>query len=328
MVPDADFAFDIKAHAATFNCLIDVYNAQVDSLTRLLTSPEASLIAFPSRELANSYPQNPPIVWNAPKILATVREALERVKLPHIRIQDPSENDVGPGFGAVKRMYQEYVGSLAAAGFVGDGGALLSLVWSRIAGFERSVMIAGRMGTIKPGTSPSFPFGKVGLGFAGSAVEVLKSVLKQLANRIGGGGESPWYDWGQIQEAVYEFDDKIESTVVRWEKEVRTPWVRLGVTKTPAATGLKLPGGMQAFTTPSRNGKLAAVSKSPASPSLRYGTPLSQVIEHELSNTSATPISSMVQSSWSTPASAIKRRMMETLALCKLEAEKTKRLTK
>ncbi|KAJ3236592.1 hypothetical protein HDU77_011783 [Chytriomyces hyalinus] len=364
---DLDFVLDVSAHVSSFNTIVKMYNAQLEGIISLLANKDNGVIPWPCVELSavsasstNLRRVYPPTSWNSLEALETVQTTLESFRLPQMQLMQQGNENINGGsnnasanFQAIKQHYQEYIGTLSQSSLVNNSNSLLSILWSRLAQFEKTRLFSKKFSS-NGNASTNFPLSKVGLALISEGVEALKTLLQQLGQKIGGGvGEvqSPWYNWHQIPSVTSELTRALDGIVSDWENSVMQPWksaVKLKETVrdgSPVSSFESRPLNLREermFLTPtpkSRRPTFQSESWSSGShmsspSSIRYGTPLPRALlefgEETYSSSSPAAKSGTTQSHirQSPHTSALKRRMQETIALCRLEAEKTKRLAK
>ncbi|KAI8826514.1 hypothetical protein BJ741DRAFT_39183 [Chytriomyces cf. hyalinus JEL632] len=362
-----DFVLDVSAHVSSFNTIVKMYNAQLEGIISLLANKDNGMIPWPCAELSAVSASlttlrrvYPPTSWNSLEALETVQTTLESFKLPQMQLMQQGNENINGGsnnasrnFQEIKQQYQEYIGTLSQSSLVSNSNSLLSILWSRLAQFEKTRLFSKKF-TRNGNASTGFPLSKVGLALISEGVEALKTQLQQLGQKICGGVDevkSPWYDWHQIPTVASELTRALDGIVSDWETSVMQPWtsaVKLKETVRDTSPVSSVESRPMAFredrvlltpTPKSRRPTFLSESWSSGSHmssphSIRYGTPLPRALleigEESYSISSPAAKSGTTQSHirQSPHTSALKRRMQETIALCRLEAEKTKRLAK
>ncbi|KAJ3026878.1 UNVERIFIED_CONTAM: hypothetical protein HDU68_004891 [Siphonaria sp. JEL0065] len=308
----SEFALDIKQHITTFNTMIDIHNAQITSVIRILTDSDNESIPWPSTELCTALTiskqtGSPPIHWNNRKTLETLSQVLNQFFLPHMEVPDltfGSPENPKPALLRLKRCYEDYIGTLSGSPIQHNGTALLSYVWNRIAIFERDLLAPLPINATE-WTKPRvavFQFSKIGSSFVGDALEALAKELFQRAAEISGGDtkfNSPWYDWRRIQPAMQQFEEEVDGIVDDWQTQVLDPWQLAQETAkearkeqqrsreldsrsrlTDGSSAFDSPGSSVLYSTPTRSvtNKRPLVLSSPAESfnGIDFGTPIPQ----------------------------------------------------
>ncbi|KAJ3223932.1 hypothetical protein HDU81_008825 [Chytriomyces hyalinus] len=363
---DLDFVLDVSAHVSTFNTIVKMYNAQLEGIASLLTNKENGVLPWPCAELSavsasstNLRRVYPPTSWNSLEALETVQTALKSFRLPLMQLQQGNENIYGDSnnastnFQIIKQHYQEYIGTLSQSSLVSNSNSLLSILWTRLAQFEKTRLFSKKFASAG-NASTSFPLSKVGLALISDGVEALKTLLQQLGRKISGGVDelqSPWYNWHQIPSVASELTLALDAIVSDWETSVLEPWKHAVKFKDAVTNGSPVSSVEsrpslfredRVLLTPTPKSKRPTFQSESWTPSvhisspssIRYGTPLPKALLEigEDTNPGFSPAAKIVQPHpyvrQSPHTSALKRRMQETIALCRLEAEKTKRLAK
>jgi hypothetical protein len=222
----------------TFNTLISIFNSQVQAIGSVLTSESQAILPWPPRDfLSSKDPSMPSLDWNSKSNIDRIRSCIESFKLPEMNMTDESSGEIKETtehllsrklekIKSVRALYENYVTQCKySIKSSSSASTLLSTIWNRLAPFERSFLgrnfSSASSSLIGSGDSKSsFPFSKIFLSLASSAIESMEANMSDLS----GGKSSPWYDARQVETIVETFRNTAQQLVYDWEKDIIQCW--------------------------------------------------------------------------------------------------------
>ncbi|KAJ3217920.1 hypothetical protein HDU67_007071 [Dinochytrium kinnereticum] len=259
-VPGPDFALNRECVAKTWNAIVDIFNIQIEVISSILSSEENYLTAWPAKEFSvgntGIYP-TPPILWNNESTLSHVGTLVDRFRLPYMNESDEPDDDDDHRPGnesestAIRKMFEAYAArvSTSLAGVFGETtpptvkSSLTSTVWTRLASFERSMMLRSRevmeVNALSTSRRSVLPFARLGLAFASETFSMLEEALGRVAGGVASlaewlgrdRGGCTWYLKGCVGKALGGVEGRDWEVVGRWEREVVGGWVERGSRK-------------------------------------------------------------------------------------------------
>ncbi|KAJ3414334.1 hypothetical protein HDV05_006702 [Chytridiales sp. JEL 0842] len=233
-VPEGDFSLDPHFNISTFNCLIEVFNAQLDIIEKVLTDDLATDLAWPAIEYTGtSDPYVPPINWNSDATRSMISKVIQAHKLPHMPLPSSDDTlDAAAGRSAnirlIRSVYESYVTQLTStlksssetlmkpsvptrlsqlSGRDTASSSLMSSVWSKLGPWERSCAYRER--------DARFPFARVAMCFARWTVEKLDVFVDEWKKqRVG------WYNVNQVDVEVKSLVGLVNVKLAEWESNV------------------------------------------------------------------------------------------------------------